>query len=635
MESRADDGFKRAVDTATVVTALAMVIYHMASAHYLFVGHIQHQTVHLAFAMLLVFFFSLKKTPKRLRPLGLLLIVATVITTVYVFVNSVPLQLRAGSISPPVIDLVIGGVLIALVIEACRRSFGMILTGVIVVFLVYIFVGHYLPRPFYIPAYSPLKIISRLGIGSIGLTGVYSVFVGISANTIFLFVVFGSLLQVSGATRFFMQVGRIFGRKLAGGPAISAVVSSTLVGMVTGSVGADIATTGSFTVPLMKKVGYAPYQAGAVIATASTGAQLMPPVMGAAAFLMADLTGTPYVLVMGAAFLPAFFFFLAAGLYTQLYGMRMRFSGIPDRVDVREMALTAPLFLVPLAFLTTMLLLRYSLNYSMSISIVLLLVLSFLRKDTRPSLKKLVEGFTEGAYLGAQIGATVAALGIIIGIVSWTGLGIKIPSLVEGASGGNLTIALLLTMVASLILGMGLPSTAVYLMVAVVVGPALIKMGVPMFQAHFFCFYFGVMSFVTPPVAMAALIAAKVSGSPFLKTGIEATKVAIGGFLVPFFIIWTPILTLQPQEPVGAAVGLTALLLTIVSIQIVICKYYLADISRVERLMYAAVTLVIFFSQPLNSYPMFALGVGVFVLGSVWQWRKRQFRKKLTAVPAL
>ncbi|MFC1893430.1 TRAP transporter permease [Chloroflexota bacterium] len=619
IKARAD----KILDVAIAVLALSMVAYHMLSSRFLFTGPMVHLSLHLMLALLLLYLNSLRSS-KRFWPLTLLFVLLSVAATGYITIFAELLLFRSQIPGLTADVMIIGPLLIILLLEGIRRAFGIALTAVISLFVIYLFVGNYVPGPLHIPYFPPEQIISRIGIGSLSAVGIYGTILSLSANTIFLFVVFGGLLQVTGATTFFIQFGRVVGRRLAGGSAMTAVVTSALVGMVSGSIAANIATTGSFTIPLMRKVGYRAEQAAAIEATASTGGQIMPPVMGVAAFLMAYLTGIPYVRIMAICAIPAILFFLSAGLYVQFQAMKMKIRPVVEPVDTKELLLTVPLFVIPLAFIILLLLMQYSLAITMSLAILITVVLSLFRKKTRPSWKRWVEGFTQGAIVGGQVGVVCASIGILLAAIGMSGLGVKLPSLVGTISGGNLVIALLLTMITSIILGLGMPSSGAYLMVAIAAAPALIMMGVTVIQAHVFSFYFSVLSFLTPPVAIGALIAARLAGANYMKTGIESVKVALGGFIVPFLCVWIPVLLLQPDDPFWSITGMVISFLIIIALQVVVCNYYLKPLMVWERILFTAIALTMFLSLPSREYMLAVPAIIVFVLASVWQWRKRK-----------
>jgi len=321
------------------------------------------------------------------------------------------------------------------------------------------------------------------------------------------------------------------------------------------------------------------------------------------------------------AFIPALLYFLSAGIYAQLQAKKMKLTAEPEPVNVKEMLLAAPLFLVPLIFLIVRLMVGYSLPHTISLATLILIGLSLFRKETRPSLSGWVEGFTDGAKTGAQVAAVCAVLGIALVVVEMTGLAIKLPRAVEGWSQGNLSIALVITMMVSLLFGTGMTTSAAYVLVAVVIAPVLLHMGVQLMQAHMFCFYFAIISSVTPPVAIAAVVGSKLAGGPFFKTGIESTKVAIGGFIIPFLMIWCPALLLLPQEPLSAAMGIVASVLIIIALQIAVCKYYLTTISFPERVLSVLIAAALVLCVVLRNHLLFASSMAAFILLTGWQLR--------------
>jgi TRAP transporter 4TM/12TM fusion protein len=594
-----------------------MVIYHLVSSQYLLQTTIGHKNIHLGLSLLLVFLSSMQSA-KRRRPLMLLLVLLSLASTGYVHIFEDALQDRTGF--PNTLDMFISAILVLLVLEATRQSFGIILPVLCCVSVAYIFLGRYIPGPLHAPSQPFAIVMSRL---CIGLEGVYGVVLGVSAYYIFMFIVFGALMQVTGATRFFTEVGRMVGRRLRSGPAIAAVATSGLVGMVTGSVAANITITGSFTIPLMKRVGYRPEQAAAIEAAASTGGQIMPPIMGAAAFVMASFMGIPYIKIAAVAAIPATFYFLMVGLYTQFQAVKLDISRQAEKVDYKELWLSAPLFLVPLAVLVFLLVRDKTPAYSIFWAFISVIALCLLRRETRPSWVQWKEGCIRGAIGGAQIGVMSAAIGLVIVTLSMTGLGIKLPGLIEAWSGGNLIAALIIAMVATIIIGCGMPTTPVYILVALVAAPALMDMGLNQLQAHFFVFYFACLNFVTPPVAIGSLIASKIAYADFLRTAIESVKVAIGGFAVPFLVIWVPSLLLQSESPGSAVSGILAGLLGLIALQIALCNCYLAELRIIERALsvLAAATFLIYL--PARNPVWLLVGIGLLlVLTSIQLKRK-------------
>jgi TRAP transporter 4TM/12TM fusion protein len=603
------------LSTVISVVAIAMVIYQLSSVMYLWGEPVEHWNRHLAFAFVLVFLKAIQKS-KKFVWFDLLLLVLSIAATSYIAISYQDLLDRLGF--PNTADVIVGVVLILLCLEGTRRSYGNVLPVLVICYIIYAFFGYLFPEPFETIYYPAAKIIGKLAV----LQGVYGMVLGISADYIFLFIIFGAVLEVSGATQFFNQVGRVVGRHFRSGPAASAVTCSSLVGMCTGSVIANIILIGSFTIPLMKRAGYKPHQAAAIEATASTGGQIMPPVMGATAFIMSGITGIPYIKICAAAAIPAVFYYFSIGLYAEFQARKIGITSLREEVDKRELLITAPLFLVPMAVLITLMILNYSPMYAVFWSLAPLVLLSLVRKKTRPSLKVWVESLTKGAISGAEVGVGCALIGIIVATTTMTGLGIKLPAAIVGLGAGMLPVVLIITAIVALILGCGITVAAVYILVAIMAVPALLSMGLTMMQSHLFAFYFAVMSFVTPPVALGSLFAAQVAQAKFWPTGIEATKVASTGFIVPFFMILCPAIILEHQPMLPALTGIISIIVILTANQVVFCNHYLAPVSQWERAVFLLITLVHFGSMITGNYVLFAVGLVVFIYLTVGQVKK-------------
>lgn len=615
---------QKIVRVAIAIIAIAMVFYHVVSVFYVFITPTQYQNLHLIFSLSLVFLVGIRGEKKLRQQFHLILfLILSLACTLYVYVNEE--HLINGHLHPPVEVVILGTLLIFLCLEACRRSFGLALPIVILVFFLYALFGQYLPGIFRAPPYPIDGIIGRISIGSLGVYGIYSDILTLSANVIFPFILLGSFLQVLGATRFFLQLGRLAGKKLAGGSAMTAVVSSAAIGSISGSAVANVVTTGAFTIPAMKAAGYRPEEAAAIEAAASNGGQIMPPVMGVVAFLMAAMTGISYREIIVMALIPAILYFFSIGLYVRFRALRKKIKASVEEVDYKDMLLSAPLFVIPLGLLIFLLAKGYSLGYCASVALFVLAAVSIIRKETRPSLPDLLRGFDNAAVYGAQIGVTMASIGILLGSLSFTLLVIKIPGIVGFLSGGNTLLGLILTMFASIIIGCSVSSIAAYVLVAVAACPALVEMGLTIGQAHLFAFYFGVMGLVTPPVAVAALVASRLAGAPFMQTAIEASKAAIAGFIIPYFMVWAPVIILQPAgDWIWATITLLGSVASIIALQVVICGYYLTDIGGWEKGVFAIPPLLVFLSLPGQNSSMMGAGVILFVLATVRHWWRRK-----------
>lgn len=571
------------VDIITAIVGVSTFVYHMLYTQYLVQNTVSHMNTHLGLALLLVFLATLQKTKRTGWRISIcILLLFAFLSTMYVQLNVDELQERAWFNTS--LDLVIGAMLIFLVLEAARQSFGSFVPILAILTVIYPFFGQYFPEPLYSTSLPIKKTIANL---SVCLSrGIYGTPLSVSATYIFLWVVFGSVLQATGGVRFFMQLGRLACGKLRSAPAMMAVVTSALVGMVTGSTAANIAITGSFTIPLMKKVGFKPEHAGAIEATASNGGQIMPPIMGIAAFAMAGITGIPYLKIAVVAIIPAIFYFFTAGVYVALLAEKLKIPYITDKVDAKELLLTAPLFIVPLAIIVILFILDYTVMFVSFWAITSAIVLSLFRRETRPSLGTLIKGLTQGAIAGAQIAAMVACVGLIITTFTMTGLGVEMSSGIGIWSGGNLFIALVIISSIVIVMGMmGITLTA-YLIVAMFAAPALMKMGVGLLEAHFFVMFVSVFAFVTPPVALGALVASRLAGSGYVKTAIEACKVNGANFILPLLFIYCPIMLLRPQELSQAMAGIVATLIIMITIPIGVVGYLWKELSFIQRALF-------------------------------------------------
>jgi TRAP transporter 4TM/12TM fusion protein len=561
--------------------------------------------------------------------LQIVLILLSILSTLYVFLNLDHLEGIAGY--PESVDVIVGVILIILVVEATRQAWGIVLPLVATIFMIYFFFGHLIPGALYHRKFTFDFIISYL---SIGLSGIFGTFLSISANQVFLFVVFGALLEIIKIDDFFYEAGKLAGRIFKGGPGQTAVVSSALVGMVTGAAVANVAVTGAFTIPFMKRVGYKPEIAGAIEATASTGGQLAPPVMGAAAFLMAFFLGVPYAEVMLAATIPAILFFISVALGVQLIAVRDNIDPPKEAINWNLIYRRLPLFLVPLTILVVLLVLRYSPMLAGFWAIITSILLSYIQKDTRPTLPNLIRCLAKGANIGAQIGVSLAVVGIMSQTLITTALGNKIVGVVEALSGGNLVLALIITMFVSIVLGCGVPTTAAYSLVAIVVVPILVKMGVLDISAHLFAFYFAIISALTPPVALGALAGAGIAKADYWKTAINSFKLSLSGFIIPFLIVFNPSLIMRPSSVVWTIGTFIAVPILLVTLTAVVYNCGLLLFTKIERALSLFVSLMMagyctlrHISEIPLEYPMLVAGIiGFSVLFHMQIKKKKAFK---------
>jgi len=486
------------------------------------------------------------------------LILAVVASATYLVFQNEALVRRAGS--PTTLDLIGGLVTLVVVLELARRTTGWGLVIVALLALVYAVTGPYLPGILAHRGYGFSRLMEHLYLSTEGIWGVP---LGVSADFVYLFVLFGALLDMAGGGALLIGLADRIAGGTRGGPAKTAALASALMGSLSGSAVANVVTTGTFTIPLMRRSGFKPFFAGAIEAAASTGGQLMPPIMGAGAFILATWTNIPYTRVAVAAIIPAVLYYVALLMAIHFRAGRMGLEG--KKPTKLEPVLPRLHLLLPLGFIILLLAMGRSPMRAAFWGVVTALGVSFLNRNTRPNPKLLEKALLAAGSGAVPVAAACAAAGIVVGVASLTGIGLRMSELIITVSHGNLFLALLLTAMGSIVLGMGLPTTAAYVVLAALGAPALIELGVPLLAAHLFIFYFGCISNVTPPVSLAAYAASGIAGSPPLKTAWTAMLLASAGFIVPFMFVYSPALLLEgnPLEigmgTVTGIAGVTAL----------------------------------------------------------------------------
>jgi len=541
------------------VIAISISIYHLYTAvfgiHELFL----HRSLHIVFAFTLLFLlYPASKTPlvkgkANFFLFNALFVILSIIAFGYITYSYRLIPSRMILTQPlSALEMLLGVLAILLVLEAARRTVGLSLVIVAAVFLLYSYIplGH--------RGWSPTQIIDYMYFSQEGIFGIP---IGVTSTYVFLFIIFGAFLKRSGATQFFIDLATSLAGRASGGPAKACVVANALLGTLSGSAVGDTYITGSITIPLMKKLRYDPTFAGAVAATAATGAQIMPPVLGAAAFVMSELIGIPYARICIAAALPAILYFLAVGLMVHFEGKRKGLKGLPkeEMPELRRVLGYAYLF-TPILVIIYMLLSGYSLSLTSFIAIIFTIFISLLRKATRITVKGLLNALEEGAKDVLMISSAAACAGLIIGAISLSGAGIMFTSYITSYFQGQILLALFLIMVAAIILGMGMPTTPAYIMVSALGAPALVSLGLPLLSAHMFIFYFACISMITPPVAMAAYAGAQIAGAGMMRTGVVATKLALTSFIVPYMFVLEPALLMRgPVELIIWRAGISAI----------------------------------------------------------------------------
>ncbi len=522
---------------------IAMSVYHLYTGYFGAPEAFLHRSIHLLFTMVLIFFvspFSKEAWAKRYRWTDAVLIFLTIGCLGYLFVNYEYIVTRYALVHPlSSWDLALGILFTVLLVEASRRAIGPALPITAGFFLAYAYIGPYLPGILRHSGFSTEMIIDQLYLTTEGIFGMP---LGVSATYVILFIIFGTFLEKTGTGQLFMDFASSITGWTRGGPGKISCISSALFGTISGSAVANVMVDGWLSIPLMKRTGFKPPFACAVEATASTGGQIMPPVMGAAAFVMSEFTGIPYITICLYALIPALLYYLALFSSIHFEAGRSGIKGIPKdelpRLKV-VMARRGHMF-IPLGIIVYMMIEGYTPMYACIFSTIAVVVLSFIRPETRMSFKTFLKALEESAKNTLGVASACACAGIVIGVINLTGVGLKFTSFVLFVAGDSLIPALVLTMLAGIVLGMGMPTTPAYIVQAALLIPALIKLGVLNVAAHMFVFYFSTISAITPPVAMAVYAAAGIGGAKLWPTGLWAMRIAATGFIVPFMFVYGP-----------------------------------------------------------------------------------------------
>lgn len=515
-------------------------LFHLYTAFFGTFDALLQRSIHLTLG-LVILFLTVDEGRMRgwARILGSLL---TLVPTLYIIRNYPELQARYVLITPVSdLELVLGWTMLILVIEGTRRVVGMPLVYLVLAFLLFAFLGPWLPGFFRHPG---ISLRDMVDIQFLSTEGIFGIPLGVSATYIAVFIIFAEFISRTGIGNLMFDVSaRLTGRS-RGGPAKVAVVSSAIFATISGSGTANVVTTGSITIPMMKKVGYEPHFAGAVEAVASTGGQIMPPIMAATAFVMSAFTGIPYITICKYALLPAILYFAGVFMIVHIEAVRLNLAGVEPERSARESIKAYAHMVLPLVLLIYLMVDGYTPMYAGAWCVVATVLLSYVRRDTRMSPTYITACLQKAAQTMLLVILACASAGIIVGITNFTGLGTHFSAGIVKISGGNLYVALVMTMVAALILGMGMPTTPAYVVQVALIVPALINMGLPVHVAHLFVFYFSCISLITPPVAVTAYAAAGIAGADPWKTGWAAFKLGFVAFIIPYMFVFGPSLLL-------------------------------------------------------------------------------------------
>ncbi|MBB4929689.1 TRAP transporter 4TM/12TM fusion protein [Lipingzhangella halophila] len=551
--------------------AVAFSGYQAYTALSLSLDSYLHRVIHLMFVLVLVFLVrpAAKGAWARRPPMAvvdLLLMCTALVVSLYPVVFFGDIVTRIGA--PTTLDLTMGAIAIVLLLEACRRTIGLFMSVLVAAFMVYAWVGPLLPDTFAHRGYTFQRIVYHTYLFQ---EGIYGLPLGVAATFVFVFILFGALLQKTGGGNFFVGLAYCFTGRYTGGPAKGAVVGSAFMGSVSGSAIANTVTSGAFTIPLMKRVGYKPHEAGGVEAAASTGGQVLPPIMGAGAFIMAERLGVPYVDIVKVAIIPALMYFAVVFVFVDILARKRGIGGLPpEQLPRLRTTLAAGYhFLAPFILLITLLLMYVTPLRAGLYAIALLFIVAMLRAASRLDWRDIGEVFVLAARNTLGVSVATAVAGIIVGMVGLTGLGLALSSVMLSVAGGSLLATLAMIALASLVLGLGLPVTAAYIVLIVLAGPALEDLGVALIVAHMIVYWFSQDSNVTPPVALAAFSASGIAGSDPMRTGVSAWKFAKGLYLIPLLMAYSPLLLNGTPAEVAwaAASGMVALVAAAVALE--------------------------------------------------------------------
>lgn len=581
------------------VTVIVSVLFCLFQLYATLTGSITAQILrasHLAFVQLLAFllFPPTKKSPRNTLPwYDVLLGILGAACWLYIVVNFQSIVRRTGAYVP--LDIAIGILGILILFESCRRIVGIPILVIAAVFILYALCGRYMPGFLNHRGYKISRVVTHLFYNTEGIMGIP---IGACSTFIFLFILFGALLEKTGIGQFFIEICNAIAGGASGGPAKVAVLTSALLGTVSGSSVSNTVGSGSFTIPMMKKLGYKGEFAGAVEAAASTGGQLMPPIMGAAAFLMAESLGLPYITIVKAAIIPAILYFTGIFMTVHLEAHKLGLKGLPreELPKFLPLLLKRGYMILPLVVIVAFLCMGRTAVYAALMGILACLLIGLASSvvdviqgnPPKFTMKDIVEVMTAAARNIISVAIACAMAGIIIGIVTLTGIGLKFGAGLISISGGVAFITLFLTMISSIILGMGAPTTANYLITSTITASAIIALGFKPLAAHLFAFYFGIIADITPPVALAAIAGAAIAKAKPIKTALNATKLAIGAFIIPYVFVYNPQMLLIDTTVWNALPICVTALIGMFALSAALEGYCFRHESILERAIFAA-----------------------------------------------
>lgn len=595
------------------------------------------RTVHLGFALTLIFLlFPARKTTSRdsIPWYDIVLILLSIVISAYWPIYYDTLVQQIGTITTE--QVVVGSIAILLVLEASRRAVGIPITIIASLFLIYAYFGPYMPGMLGHRGLTLAQLVDSMFFTTEGILGTP---LQVSSTYIFLFLLFGSFLVQTGVGNYFNDLAITIAGKRVGGPAKVAIFSSALQGTISGSSVANTVTTGSYTIPMMKRLGYHRNFAGAVEAAASTGGQIMPPVMGAAAFLMVEFAGETYWNIAKAAIIPAILYFTGIWIMTHFEAKRKGLHGLPeDKIPKVKVVLKKIHLLFPIVFIVYLLFKGFSIERTALLGILSTIVVSMFLKETRINFKKFIDALTSGARTALGVAAATACAGIIVGVVTKTGLGLKLGNGLVSMAGTlatntqmQLMLTLFFTMVTSIIIGMGSPTTANYIITSTIALPAilalndLLPVAIPVLAGHMFVFYFGIVADITPPVALAAFAATGISGGDPIRTGVNASKLAIAAFIIPYMFVLEPALLMIDTNFGELILILATAIMGMIAIGAGMIGYWYTSLNVITRIVAVITGLLLIYPGGYTDI----IGLVIFIIMLAFQFMRNKKEKDL------
>ncbi|MFS0555904.1 TRAP transporter permease [Brevibacillus sp. 179-C9.3 HS] len=601
------------------VIAVAFALYHMYAVYAVPFVTLQHRSLHVAVVLCLIFLLYpgwKKASRKSLSLLDGVLAIVALGTAGYIFVYYMEIVNRGGI--PSTLDVVFAAITCILVLEASRRVAGWELTAMALIFVIYAYIGPYLPGDFGHRGYTFSDIVNYMYVTTEGIFGDAT---AVSASFIILFIIFGAFLSKSGMGTLFNDLSLSLAGNSKGGPAKVGVIASAVHGSINGSAVASVVTTGSFTIPMMKRVGYKPEFAAGVEATAAVGGQILPPIMGAAAFIMAETLGVPYISIAIAALIPAMMYYFGLLVQVHLRADRDNLQGLSksELPKIHDVLRERGHLLLPLIMLVVLLIWGFSPTLVAVFTIIATIVVAAFRKSSRMNFRDILQALESGVRDSLGVAVACAAVGITVGVFSLTGLGLKLANIILMMGSGSLFMTLLFTMIASIILGLGLPSIPCYIITATMAAPALATYGIDPLAAHLFVFYFGAIANLTPPIALAAFAGAGIAGSDPQRTGWVSCKLALAGFIVPFIFIYKPAMLIHDANVVDIIIATGTTALAVMALAAATEGFVFARLNWLLRVVLIAGGILLIFPEWL------AMGAGLTLMAGVGIF---QFLKK-------